>query len=152
MEYKYKVGDKVRVRSDLIENDYYYMEHGETKNYVVSPMMIFRGLLVTIANIDLVCQQYEIEEDNSHCFWTDEMFEGLAEETKFHIYDTVKDEKFGLGTVIGVKENKIKVDFDEIPFTDDIVAVSNIVVFDLSVEEARNRLTLIEAYTGGEDY
>ena len=45
---------------------------------------------------------YHIEEISYHWWWTDEMFEGLSEEPEFHVYDTVKHEKSGIGTVIAL--------------------------------------------------
>lgn len=67
---KYKVGDKVRVRSDL--ND------GTTYNEVVvtTPMADKAGDIVTISVVSR--GYYHIAEYG--CCWTDEMFEGLAEE------------------------------------------------------------------------
>lgn len=104
---KYKVGDKVRVRSDLKLNKPYSMDDGETKDIIVSGMMKFSGEVVTINNI--ICGKYKIEGD---CFtWTDAMFEGLAEQ-KFHEFDTVKHSKYGIGTVVSVGYF-VLVDFDE---------------------------------------
>lgn len=118
---KYKVGDKVRVRSDLSRYDstgklkHYYMENDKREsNTVVDDMPDLAGKIVTITG---VWRQYVIKE--SHWDWTDEMFEGLAEEPEFHIYDTVKHEKYGIGTVIdiGRKSKKtgrrtLKIEFD----------------------------------------
>lgn len=69
---KYKVGDKVRVRSDL-KMERYTMEDGITTDLVVVGMMRFAGQVVTIKS---VYRKYRIEEYD--CNWTDEMFEGLA--------------------------------------------------------------------------
>ena len=69
---KYKVGDKVRVRRDLQICTYYeaYM--------FVSGMNDYKGSVVTISK---VCPTYYwIEEDERCWIWTDEMFDGLADE------------------------------------------------------------------------
>jgi len=75
---KYKVGDKVRVRKDLIEGERYSMESVTggslmKSNSVVPQMMSLRGKEVTIEEINMV-GQYKVSRS---CFnWTDEMFEG----------------------------------------------------------------------------
>lgn len=69
-EMKYKVGDKVRVRSDLEKNKGYggwYTSEGMAK---------MRGEIVTIRGVG--SSAYELEEND--LMWTDEMFEGLVED------------------------------------------------------------------------
>ena len=69
---KYKVGDKVRVRRDL-KNDV-----GYGSRHTVKEMMDYKGNVVTISEVRTNC--YWIEEDKKAWDWTDEMFEGLAED------------------------------------------------------------------------
>lgn len=69
---KYKVGDKVRVRSGLQINRSY------GAYTFVSEMSDYKGSVVAISEVYLTC--YCIEEDKGIWKWTDEMFEGLAEE------------------------------------------------------------------------
>ena len=111
---KYKVGDKVRVRSDLILGRRYLMEDKETGDVFVVPMDNLLGKVVTIK---VITRKYLIEEMAFN--WTDEMFEGLVEELKFNVYDTVKHEKYGIGTVIDMTKHltrkgkrMLKVEFD----------------------------------------
>ena len=68
---KYKVGDKVRVRKDIVDNSKYGGElfTGEMRQFV--------GKVVTISEL-LDDDKYFIREDTSEYAWTDEMFEGLA--------------------------------------------------------------------------
>lgn len=66
---RYKVGDKVRVRRDLNED----MTCNEF--IVTTPMADKAGDIVTISAVHRRC--YHIVECG--CAWTDEMFEGLAE-------------------------------------------------------------------------
>lgn len=68
---KYKVGDKVRVRSDLKNNKMYGTQ------MFVKDMEQYKGKGVTIKYDN---NYYEIEEDEGYWHWTDEMFEGLAED------------------------------------------------------------------------
>lgn len=69
---RYKVGDKVKVRSGLQINRSY-------GDYTfVSGMSDYKGSVVAISEVYLTC--YCIEEDKGIWKWTDEMFEGLAEE------------------------------------------------------------------------
>lgn len=69
---KYKVGDKVRVRKDLLIRTNYgdYM--------FVSGMDDYKGSVVTIS--DVFSNVYYIKEDKGKWGWTDELFEGLAED------------------------------------------------------------------------
>ena len=69
---KYKVGDKVRVRRDLEEYGQ-YGKYGANRN-----MAELRGSIVEIKKVENEKQRYEIN-DNLY-YWTDEMFEGLADE------------------------------------------------------------------------
>lgn len=73
---KYKVGDKVRVRSDLVVDE----DYGE--EYFVEEMNQYKGKNVTIASVleNTYFKKYFILEDSEECVWTDEMFDGLAEE------------------------------------------------------------------------
>ena len=75
---KYKVGDKVRVREDLVADQWYGNE------IVVSGMTRLKGKIVTISKVRY--DKYEIEEDNKIWWWTDEMFLPI---TKYKIGDKV---------------------------------------------------------------
>ncbi len=80
---KYKVGDVVKVRSDLncdtTYNDIYFLEE----------MLKFKGKVVHIAEI--FEDSYHIFEDNRRLFWNDEMLEPLTEEdVKKHLEEYVK--------------------------------------------------------------
>jgi len=67
---KYKVGDKVRVRRDLNKGMIY------NEFTVTTPMADKAGDIVTISAVSR--RYYHIAEYG--CCWTDEMFEGLAED------------------------------------------------------------------------
>ena len=73
---KFKVGDKVIVRSDLNGEDMYYSEDKKTWDDCTSEMLALRGKTVTIKE---VCKSgaYQICE-GGFWRWTDEMFIGLA--------------------------------------------------------------------------
>ena len=73
---KYKIGDKVLVRPDLIEGRKYGDE------VVMSDMLYFKGKIVTIEHVDHP-NHYRIKEDPDQWYWTDEMFsEKESEEIK----------------------------------------------------------------------
>ena len=69
---KYKVGDKVKVKSGLKENTSY------GGKIFVRDMAVYRGKNVEISKVhdDAYC----IKESDREWFWTDKMFEGLAED------------------------------------------------------------------------
>lgn len=69
---KYKVGDKVRVRSDLEENTRY------GGKIFVRGMAVHRGKNVEISKVH--DDAYYIKESDREWFWTDEMFEPVEEE------------------------------------------------------------------------
>ncbi len=69
---KYKVGDKVRIRKDLVMGGNY----GDS--VAVDDMVDMGGNVVTIERVGNL--GYYIEEDPDGYCWTDEMFEGLVEE------------------------------------------------------------------------
>lgn len=79
---KYKVGDKVRVREDLVNG----REYGGITFYMDG----WKGKVVTISFIDsLGC--YEIAEDEDKWCWTDEMFEDVSDdEIKTQIVDKAR--------------------------------------------------------------
>lgn len=79
---KFKVGDKVRVRTDLKVGSYYYNENRSYRDVFSSGMSNFKGKIVTIKNV-WVDNSYSIKECGF--IWTDEMFEPV-----FKVGDKVK--------------------------------------------------------------
>lgn len=75
---KYKPGDKVRVRADLSPSIDYKMENSDATDTAVGRMLKYKGKVVTIEEINKLTKKYILKETGGH--WTDEMFEGLAEE------------------------------------------------------------------------
>lgn len=65
---RYKVGDKVRIREDLVTGGNY------GGSIAVDDITDMGGSVVTIERVDKVLGYY-IEEDPNGYFWTDEMFE-----------------------------------------------------------------------------
>lgn len=99
---KYKVGDKVRIKSI----DWYNKNKDEIDQevdcgsaYFISSMVTFCEQVVTISSVQSLREVYHIKEDSGTFDWTDEMIEGLAkEETKPNIieeantyWDSIKD-------------------------------------------------------------
>ena len=100
---KYKVGDKVRVREDLIVDQWY----GE--DTFASGMVSFKGKIVTISNIE--SGFYILKEDSSRWSWTDEMFSGRVSEDFSSEESDSKDiipEGEISSDIITVKTSKIK--------------------------------------------
>ena len=63
---KYKVGDTVRIRKDLIE----YQNYGG--RCLVSSMLRFRGETMTVREVNKNSNFYKLKGSNG--FWTDDMF------------------------------------------------------------------------------
>ena len=83
---KYKVGDVVKVRSDLDVNKRY------KRFYVTINMIEFKGKFVRIARVLNDC--YNIYEDLKRWSWSDEMFEPFTEEdVKKHFEEYAKSFK-----------------------------------------------------------
>lgn len=81
---KYKVGDKVRVRDDLVVYKAYC--HGF---YFIPQMACCKGRTVTISRIG--DDFYKIKDDIYYCSWADEMFENVK--TKHKVGDKVRVRK-----------------------------------------------------------
>ena len=71
---KYKVGDKVKVRGDLVVGKKYDGEH------FIEYMTQYRGKIVTIDRVGTDNLEYLIKDDNHSYWWTDEMFKPLRSE------------------------------------------------------------------------
>lgn len=79
---KYKVGDKVRIKSlNWYNKNRDKIDQIDCGNaYFVRNMATLCGEIVTISSILPMLEVYRIKEDNSIFNWTDEMIEGLVEE------------------------------------------------------------------------
>lgn len=73
---KYKVGDRVRVRSDL-QDGLCYVKNTTHFLFVTSNMAKLAGQVVTITNVNVDEETYRVFE--SECTWSDAMFEYYAE-------------------------------------------------------------------------
>lgn len=78
---KYKVGDKVKIRSDLVSDKYY------GTNDFVEPMKKYLGEVATIISVGNY--DYSIDIDDDSWYWTDEMFECKVDEPSDTTHDPV---------------------------------------------------------------
>ncbi|WP_270433501.1 hypothetical protein [Anaerostipes hominis (ex Lee et al. 2021)] len=69
---KYKVGDKVKIRKDLGEEEIY------GGIFATEAMCKKAGNIVTISKIVIPSKRYRIEEDRELWAWTDEMLEPVS--------------------------------------------------------------------------
>ena len=109
MENKYKIGNKVRVKS----LDWYMLNKDEYGNVVFSGDVIkpsfthimsrYCGQVMTIVNIDSD-GDYTMKEDNGGFCWCEDMFKGLAE--GFDWVDEMFDEDAGADTEDAVSPMK----------------------------------------------
>lgn len=100
---KYKVGDKVLVREDLIEFEQY--------KYIsfVPSMNPFKGKIVTIYNV--TDRYYIIEEDSKRYHWTDDMFsEKVSQDFSFEepVSQNRPPEEKSSYDIITIKTTKVK--------------------------------------------
>ena len=103
---KYKVGDKVRVREDLVVDQRY------GRDVFISEMVSFKEKIVTIKKI--YTDIYTIVEDSGNWHWTDEMFSGKVSEDfnpeEFDSQSTLPKEESS-SDIITVKTTKLKLYF-----------------------------------------
>lgn len=69
---EFKVGDRVRIREDLKDDEEYY------GTSVINAMLDYRGKIATIKSVQGVF--YSIDLDEQTWAWTKEMFEGFGKE------------------------------------------------------------------------
>ena len=100
---KYKIGDKVRVREDLIAEKQY------GKDFFVSEMNPFKGQIVTIKIVK--DGGYVIEEDSGEWYWTEGMLSGKVSQDfspeELVSQSTLSKEESSYD-IITVKTNKVK--------------------------------------------
>lgn len=70
---RYKVGDKVTIRKDLVVKRYYCQNNTGFNVLFVKDMKKFLGRTATIVKVSNYT--YSIDIDNGLWFWTDEMLE-----------------------------------------------------------------------------
>ena len=88
MESKYKIGQKVRVKS----LDWYHHNKdsfgsvpiGDKKPKFTYGMSKYCGLVLTIDDHSEYEGEYYMVEDDGVYTWTDEMFEGVVDESQYH--------------------------------------------------------------------
>lgn len=70
---RYKLGDKVTIRKDLVVKRYYFGDNTGFNVLFVKDMKKFLGRTATI--VRLCNSSYKLDIDNGLWFWTDEMLE-----------------------------------------------------------------------------
>lgn len=66
---KYKIGEKVKIREDLIVNKWY------GRDAFASDMAEYKGKIAKIVRVNEINKCYDLDIDEGFYFWTDEMFE-----------------------------------------------------------------------------
>lgn len=88
-ETKFKPGDKVRVKSDLVvskeDEVYYSMENSTDSDIITEEMACMLGKECTIQSVN--SGGYKLKEDTNYWNWTDEMFEEIVPEYVEYIGD-----------------------------------------------------------------
>ena len=121
---KYKEGDKVLVKSLEWYNDkknkYGRIDCSEMV-FFESNMSKFCGSILTIKGVDIDLNAYVVKENI--CYWTDDMFEGLAEEG-------IYDEEFK--NAINAAYNACLDDYNEVP---DKIKISQVFISDKNYQD-----------------
>ncbi len=121
---KYKVGDKVRVKSlewyNENKNEYGSIDC-DNMVYFQEYMSKFCGSILTIKGVDIDLNAYVVKENI--CYWTDDMFEGLAEEG-------IYDEEFK--NAINAAYNACLDDYNEVP---DKIKISQVFISDKNYQD-----------------
>ena len=110
---KYKVGDKVRIKSLAWYNENNVNENDILENIGTFPffpyMTRFCGQVLTIKDIHIT--YYTMEETDYYVCWTDEMIEGLVEEETYDFLETdiyKPDKKPSLNDFMDILNNEVK--------------------------------------------
>ena len=114
---KYKVGDKVRIKS----LDWYNENKDNLSFYTDSMALCFANEIVTIKSYGRYPDTYRIDEDEGDFLWTDEMIEGLVEEE-----ETKPEPKFKVGDKIKLKSTLLNDVFDIIGYEPEGYRITNI--------------------------
>lgn len=82
---RYKVGDRVVVRKDLVTGEEYGIDKCGAQCLFNRDMEKYLGKTLTVASVTVGdgerrWHRYRVKEDSRFWSWTDDMFEGLAEE------------------------------------------------------------------------
>jgi len=79
---KFKVGDKVRIKDDLVVEGRYFSSCGRYEDTYVEDMEEFRGKIAKIVcsetDIDGNIYRYRLNIDNEEWNWVDEMLEPVT--------------------------------------------------------------------------
>lgn len=99
---RYKVGDKVIVRKDLVVGDHYGIDLRGARCGFVDDMKLLKGETVTIAHVGVGFRgdiRYLIKEDGDDWWWTDDMFVGPApkEKSEDKMEDSAEDKREYVG-------------------------------------------------------
>lgn len=102
---KYKVGDKVRVREDLDIGIPYHEYDEEFCTFSNDDMKQYAGKRVTISESKE--HYYRLSEDNGAWYWTDEMFEGKADNFTYRDLETGMFGRMNDGEIFVVVRDKL---------------------------------------------
>ena len=121
---KYKVGDKVRVRNDLVNGKLY-----GTQSFYMDD---WEGEIVTISKINFHNNCYTIEEDKERWYWTDEMFEDVSDDKM----DNSKEFHDAFVKMIDfAKEHLTKEQFNEFVYAVYAYGIENVYITETPVYE-----------------
>ena len=114
---KYKVGDKVKIKSldwyntnkDKEDGRYVDLIHTTNGNYnFIEPMCEFCEKIMTIKDVHNLC--YDMVEDDGEFYWTDDMIEGLlVEDTSSESVNTCYNGNWGTLTITNEEAEKHKI-------------------------------------------
>lgn len=80
----YQIGDKVRIRQDLVADDYYYDENEDRRDVVNEEMMEYTGMYAIILSYSST-GGYRVNIDDGRWNWMDDMFVGKLANQKIDV-------------------------------------------------------------------
>lgn len=102
--FKFKVGERVKIRKDLVVAEKYYMADGETYDTFSKRMIPTRGEEATVMDIEE--GKYKLDVDELH-YYTDDMLIKFVDDKARKPYDDKKDVEDLINHMLNMSKSQI---------------------------------------------